>query len=70
MILAATMLWAVEVILVKRLLDSIAVRTLAVARMGIGTVILVGWVAVSGRPATCSASRPSNGAGPSPPACS
>ena len=49
MILAATLLWAVEVILAKRLLDSIPVRTLAVARMGLGTVILVCWVVVSGR---------------------
>jgi len=49
MILAATLLWAVEVILAKRLLDSIPVRTLAVARMGIGTLLLVGWLAISGR---------------------
>lgn len=49
MILAATLLWAVEVILAKRLLDSIPVRTLAVARMGLGTVMLVGWVVLSGR---------------------
>jgi drug/metabolite transporter (DMT)-like permease len=49
MILAATLLWAAEVILAKRLLDSIAVRTLAVARMGLGTLILLGWVALSGR---------------------
>jgi drug/metabolite transporter (DMT)-like permease len=48
MILAATLLWAAEVIVAKRLLESVPVRTLAVARMGIGTVILVGWVAVSG----------------------
>jgi drug/metabolite transporter (DMT)-like permease len=49
MILAATLLWAVEVILAKRLLDSIPVRTLAAARMGLGTVILVAWVVLSGR---------------------
>jgi drug/metabolite transporter (DMT)-like permease len=49
MILAATLLWAVEVILVKRLLDAISPGVLAVARMGLGVVLLIGWVAVSGR---------------------
>lgn len=49
MILAATLLWAVEVVFVKRLLRSLAPRTLAAARMGIGTLVLVGWVAVSGK---------------------
>jgi drug/metabolite transporter (DMT)-like permease len=49
MILAATLLWAIEVILVKRLLVALEPRTLAVARMGLGTVVLVGWLAVSGR---------------------
>ena len=37
MILAATLLWAVEVVLVKRLLASLAPRTLAAARMGVGS---------------------------------
>lgn len=49
MILAATLLWAAEVILAKRLLAALPVRTLAAARMGLGTVILVGWLLVSGR---------------------
>jgi drug/metabolite transporter (DMT)-like permease len=49
MILAATLLWAVEVIVVKRLVEGIDPRTLAAARMGLGTVILLGWLAVSGR---------------------
>ncbi len=49
MILAATLLWACEVILVKRLLVSISPRALAAARMGFGTVLLVAWLAVSGR---------------------
>ena len=49
MILAATLLWAVEVVFVKHLLSSLAPRTLAAARMGIGTLVLVGWVAVSGK---------------------
>jgi drug/metabolite transporter (DMT)-like permease len=49
MIVAATLLWACEVIVVKRLLVAVAPRALAVARMGLGTVLLVGWLAVSGR---------------------
>ena len=49
MILAATLLWAAEVMLAKHLLASIPVRTLAVARMGVGTVLLLGWLAASGR---------------------
>lgn len=49
MILAATLLWSVEVVFVKHLLATLAPRTLAAARMGIGTVLLVGWVAVSGK---------------------
>ena len=49
MILAATLLWAVEVVLVKRLLDVLAPRTLAAARMAVGTLVLVGWLAVTGR---------------------
>lgn len=49
MILAATLLWAVEVILVKRLLEELPARTLAAARMGLGVVLLLGWVVVSGR---------------------
>ena len=49
MILAATLLWAIEVVFVKRLLESLAAPTLAAARLGIGTALLVGYVALSGR---------------------
>jgi drug/metabolite transporter (DMT)-like permease len=49
MILAATLLWATEVIIAKRLLDSISVRKLALARMGLGTALLISWLALSGR---------------------
>jgi drug/metabolite transporter (DMT)-like permease len=51
MILAATLLWAVEVILVKRLVVGLAPATLAAGRMAAGTVVLLAWVAVSGRAA-------------------
>jgi drug/metabolite transporter (DMT)-like permease len=49
MILAATLLWAVEVIVVKRLVVDVDPRILAGARMGLGVLILCGWVLVSGR---------------------
>jgi drug/metabolite transporter (DMT)-like permease len=49
MILAATLLWSVEVVFVKHLLPSLAPEMLAAARMGLGTVVLLGWLAVSGR---------------------
>ena len=49
MILAATLLWSIEVILAKHLLGKLDTRMLAAARMGLGTVVLVGWLAVSGR---------------------
>ena len=49
LVLAATLLWAVEVILVKRLVAGLDPRTLAAARMGLGTVILLAWLAASGR---------------------
>ena len=49
MILAATLMWAVEVILVKRLVEGIDPRILAAGRMAFGVVILGAWVLVSGR---------------------
>jgi drug/metabolite transporter (DMT)-like permease len=49
MILAATLLWAVEVILVKRLVTGLEPRTLAAARMGLGTLVLIAWIGVTGR---------------------
>lgn len=52
MILAATLLWAVEVVYVKKLVGPLPPRLLAAARMGIGTALLLIWVAVSGRMGT------------------
>lgn len=49
MMLAATVLWSVEVVYVKRLLDWLPSRTLAAARMALGTLLLLGWLAVTGR---------------------
>ncbi|HET7761636.1 MAG TPA: DMT family transporter [Phycicoccus sp.] len=49
MILAATLLWAVEVVLAKWLLRGVSSWTVGVARMGMGSVALVAWLAVTGR---------------------
>ena len=49
MILAATLMWSVEIVLVKQLLASLSSGTLAVARMGLGSVVLLGWLAATGR---------------------
>ena len=49
MILAATLLWAVEVIVAKKLLADLDSRVAGAARMALGTIVLIGWVVVSGR---------------------
>ena len=51
MILAATFLWSVEVVIAKRLLSGsgISPSVLGAARMGIGFVILVGYLVLTGR---------------------
>ncbi|HUZ14957.1 MAG TPA: DMT family transporter [Gaiellaceae bacterium] len=52
MILGATLLWSVEVIVVKKLLAGMSPRTLAAARMGLGTALLFGWLGVDGKMGT------------------
>ena len=49
MILAATILWAVETILVKRLLGETPALVVGALRMTLGVVVLVGYLVVSGR---------------------
>ena len=51
MILAATMLWAVEVVIVRALLSryGVSVRLAATARMALGSVLILGFLAISGR---------------------
>jgi drug/metabolite transporter (DMT)-like permease len=49
LILLATLLWSVEVVLVKQLLRGLPPATVAVVRMGLGVALLVGWVVVTGR---------------------
>ena len=49
MVLAATLLWSVEIVFVKYLLRSIPSSVVAAARMTVGAVLLVGWLAVTGK---------------------
>jgi len=49
MILAATLLWSVEIVYVKRLMQSFDAQLLATARMALGAVLLIAWVLVTGK---------------------
>jgi drug/metabolite transporter (DMT)-like permease len=49
MILVATLLWSIEIVFVKYLLRSIPPSVLAAARMALGTVLLVCWLALTGK---------------------
>lgn len=49
MIAAATLLWAVEVILARRLLPAIPSLVGGAARLGLGLIVLVGYLAATGR---------------------
>lgn len=48
LILAATGLWAIEVVIAKRLLGGLSSWTVGLARMGFGSAALVGWLLVTG----------------------
>jgi drug/metabolite transporter (DMT)-like permease len=62
MIFLATLLWAVEVIVAKRLLGTLSSWTLGCARMGFGSVALIAWVVLKGDAAVL-ASLPAAGWG-------
>lgn len=47
-VLASSVLWALEVVIVKRLLRDVAPATLSVVRMSVGSLTLVGYLAASG----------------------
>ena len=47
LVLAATLLWAVETVVAKRLLGWLTPATVGLARMGIGSVALLGWLAAN-----------------------
>ncbi|WP_024287472.1 DMT family transporter [Cellulomonas sp. KRMCY2] len=49
MIVAATLLWSVEVVLAKKMLAGMSSWTVGVARLGIGSVVLVAWAIVRGQ---------------------
>lgn len=49
LILAATLLWAVEVVLAKWLLRDVVPAVVAVVRMAAGAVLLVAWLGATGR---------------------
>jgi drug/metabolite transporter (DMT)-like permease len=49
MIAAATLFWAVEVVVARRLLGSVPSPVLGVGRLGIGLIVLVGYLALTGR---------------------
>ena len=49
LILAATLFWAAETILVKRLLGSVSSHLMAALRMGVGLIVLVAYLALSGK---------------------
>jgi drug/metabolite transporter (DMT)-like permease len=55
MILAATLLWAVETVLVRRLLAAVPSHAMAALRMGLGLVILAGYLVVAGKLGTVTA---------------
>ena len=48
MILAATLIWSVEVVVAKRLLADLSSWTVALTRMVLGSVLLIGWVEIRG----------------------
>jgi drug/metabolite transporter (DMT)-like permease len=47
-VLSSTVLWAIEVVVAKRLLREIAPAALALVRMGVGALALIGYMAVTG----------------------
>jgi drug/metabolite transporter (DMT)-like permease len=55
MIAAATLLWAVETILARRALDDVPSPVVGAARLGIGLVVLVGYLTVTGKLTTVAA---------------
>lgn len=48
MILLATLLWSVEVVIAKRVMSHISSSTVALARMGGGSLVLIVWASIRG----------------------
>jgi drug/metabolite transporter (DMT)-like permease len=49
MIAAATLLWAIETIVVRRVVRSVPTLLVGTARLGLGLVVLIGYLAVAGK---------------------
>lgn len=49
LIAAATLLWAIETIVARRVLKTVPAAVVGAARLGIGLVVLVGYLAVTGK---------------------
>lgn len=49
LILIATLLWSVETIIAKKLLANVSAHTAAFGRMGVGVVVMWGFLAITGR---------------------
>ena len=49
LVLAATLLWAIEVVLARRLLGSLTSWTVGVVRMALGSTLLLAWLGIRGR---------------------
>lgn len=48
MVLAATLLWSVEIVILKKLLPDLSTPLVGTVRLGVGSVVLLGWLAVTG----------------------
>lgn len=48
MVLAATLMWSVEVVVAKKLLSEMSALTVGTARMALGAVVLIGYGLASG----------------------
>ncbi|MCZ7528000.1 MAG: DMT family transporter [Acidimicrobiia bacterium] len=51
LVLGATLCWAVEVVVARRLLASLSPLTVGVTRMAVGSAVLLAWLATTGRAA-------------------
>ena len=49
MVLGATLVWAAEVVIAKRLLADLSSWTVGLTRMGVGSVVLVAWTLIRGQ---------------------
>jgi drug/metabolite transporter (DMT)-like permease len=54
-VLAATLLWAIEAVIVKRVMTGISARTAALGRMVFGAIVMLGFLAATGRTDTVAA---------------